>query len=145
MAERKSFYKSKYFHLAVCATLLALAALILLPFGRSKNHSGHDIRYHLNVIRSLSTAWDKGSFFSKITELIGGDYGYGTGLFYSTIPAGICVFFMKIFHLPIVWALYVEFLLLFTSAGIAVYFFLQRAMKNKVLAIIGSIAYICYP
>lgn len=145
MTERKNFYKSKYFHLAACAALLALAAIILLPFGRSKTHSGHDIRYHLNVIRSLSAAWDKGSFFSKITELIGGDYGYGTGLFYSTIPAGVCVFFMKTFHLPIVWALYVEFLLLFSAAGSVIYFFLRRVFQNNFLAIVGGIVYICYP
>ena len=68
----KKFYKSKYFHLAVCATLLVLAALILLPFGRSKNHSGHDIRYHLSVIRALSAAWDKGSFLVKLPSLSAG-------------------------------------------------------------------------
>ena len=145
MTKQRNFYTSKYFHLAVCATLLALSALILLPFGRSENHSGHDIRYHLNVIRSLSAAWDKGSFFSKITELIGGDYGYGTGLFYSTLPAGICVFLMKVFHLPVVWALYVEFLLLFALSAITVYFFLRRVFVNNVLAVIGSTVYLCYP
>ncbi len=145
MTKQRNFYTSKYFHLAVCAVLLALSAIILLSFGRSENHSGHDIRYHLNVIRSLSAAWDKGSFFSKITELIGGDYGYGTGLFYSTVPAGVCVVLMKLCNLPIVWALYVEFLFLFALSGIVTYFFLRRAFKSNVISTIGSIAYICYP
>ena len=63
---KKNFYKSKYFHLVVCVALAIVTALILLPFGRSQKQSGHDIRYHLNVIRSLSVAWDSGNFFSKI-------------------------------------------------------------------------------
>ncbi len=142
---KKNFYKSRYFHIVICVLLAGLAALLLLPFGRSQRQSGHDIRYHLNVIRSLSAAWDSGNFFGKTMELIGGDYGYGTGLFYSTLPAGICVFFMKIFHLPIMGALYLEMLLLFSLAALAVYFFLYRVFRSKALAAIGAGVYLIYP
>lgn len=142
---KKNFYKSKYFHIVICVLLAATAALILLPFGRSERQSGHDIRYHLNVIRSLSAAWENGKFFNKLMELIGGDYGYGTGLFYSTLPAGICVFFMQVFHLPIMGALYLEMLLLFAVATVVVYFFLYRVFDGKILAAIGAGVYLIYP
>ncbi len=142
---KKNFYTSKYFHLVVCVALLIVTALILLPFGRSEKQSGHDIRYHLNVIRSLSVAWDSGNFFSKVMELIGGDYGYGTGLFYSTFPAGVCVFVMKTFHLPIMGALYLEMFLLFSAATIVIYFFLHRVFKSGLLAAIGAGIYLFYP
>ena len=142
---KKNFYKSKYFHLVVCVALAIVAALVLLPFGRSQKQSGHDIKYHLNVIRSLSVAWDSGNFFSKIAELIGGDYGYGTGLFYSTFPAGICVFFMKTLHLPIMGALYLEMFLLFFTATVVLYFFLYRVFKSGLLAAIGAVIYLFYP
>lgn len=145
MTARKNFYKSKYFHVMACVVLAIVAALVLLPFGVSEKQSGHDLRYHFNVIRALSVAWEQGSFFSKIMECIGGDYGYGTGLFYSAIPAGLCVLLMKTLHLPIMGALYAEFLLLFASSAITVYFFLRRAFKSNALAMIGGALYLLYP
>lgn len=141
----KKIYKSTYFHLIVCAGLATIAALLLLPFVQSERQSGHDIKYHLGVIRSLSAAWENGNFFGKTMELIGGDYGYGTGIFYSTVPASICVVFMKGFHMPVIGALYLEILLLFIGAAITVYFFLYRVFHEKILALIGGAIYLIYP
>ena len=142
---KKGFYTSKYFHLIICAALAIAAALILLPFGTSEKQSGHDLKYHLGVIRALSAAWEKGDFFGKLVELVGGDYGYGTGLFYSTLPAGLCVLLMQVFSLPVMWALYVELFLLFCSASIIVYFFLRRVFNSNALGAIGATVYLCHP
>lgn len=42
-------------------------------------------------------AWNSEEGISRIIGLVGQDYGYGTGLFYSLIPAGIAVFLMNAF------------------------------------------------
>ena len=136
---------SKRFHAAVCLVLIALAALAFLPFLCSDIHSGHDLKYHFGVIRALSVAWDKGSFFGKTMELIGGDYGYGTGLFYSTIPAGICVSLMKILGVSMIGGIYLEIVMLFSLGGIFAYFFLRRAFRDDRVAAIGSVVYLLFP
>ena len=141
----QNLFKSKYFHLFVCAILTILSALVLLPYLKADRHSGHDLKYHFTVIRALISAWDNGTFGNKIMELIGGDYGYGTGIFYSTFPAALCVILMKLFHLTQTAALYLEMLLLFASAAVVVYFFLLRVFKNVWIAAIGAMSYIFYP
>ncbi len=143
--EKKKIYTTTYFHLIVCGALLVISAFIFLPFRVAKIQSGHDLKYHFGMIRALSVAWDKGSFFSKLTELIGGDYGYGTGLFYSTLPAGICVTMMKMLRLSLIGSIYLEIVLLFTLSGMLVYCFLRRLFRDNRIAAIGSVAYLLFP
>ncbi|MBQ9728029.1 MAG: hypothetical protein IJV85_00355 [Clostridia bacterium] len=141
----KNFYKTKYFHLILCLLLTGIAALLLLPYLSADRHSGHDIKYHFSIIRSLLIAWDEGNFNSKIMENIGGDYGYGTGLFYSTLPASVCVILMRVFHASFVGALYIELFLLFASSALVTYFFLLRVFRDGRVAAIGAFTYLCYP
>ena len=142
---KEKIYTKKYFHAIVCLALALLAALEFLPFLCAKLHSGHDLKYHFGVIRSLSVAWDNGNFFGKIMELVGGDYGYGTGLFYSTLPAGISVTLMKTLRLSVVGSIYLEIVLLFAGSGILVYFFLRRVFGDNRIAAIGGAVYLLFP
>ncbi|MBQ9714152.1 MAG: hypothetical protein IJV83_02405 [Clostridia bacterium] len=139
------FYKKKSFHAVICLCIVLFSALLFLPFACSNQHWGHDLKYHFNVIRSLFVAWERGGFNGKVMELIGGDYGYGTGIFYSTMPASVCVALMKILHLPIIAALYIEFVLLFSAAGIVIYFFLFRIFHNSRIAAAGCAFYLLFP
>ncbi|MBQ8876065.1 MAG: hypothetical protein IJY63_00780 [Clostridia bacterium] len=141
----KEKQNTKKFHAAVCGLLFLIAALEFLPLLFSNLQSGHDLKYHYGVIRSLSAAWDKGNFFSKVMELIGGDYGYGTGLFYSTIPGGLCVILMKTLGLSMIGSIYVELVLLFAAGGIVVYSFLRRVFGDGRTAAIGAVTYILFP
>lgn len=141
----REFFKSKYIHIIVCAILTLLATMVLLPYLQADRHSGHDLKYHFSVIRSLKIAWEEGNFFNKIMEVIGGDYGYGTGIFYSTFPAAICVVLMKILHVSQTAALYLEMVLLFAVSAIVVYFFLYRVFKKVWIAAICAASYIVYP
>ncbi len=143
--EIKKLYKSKYFHCAVLLLLLTLSIFLVLPYLTVERRSGHDLRYHFTVIRSLSVAWDNGSFGGKVMELIGGDYGYGTGIFYSTMPASVCVILMKAFAMNMPTALFVEMLLLFFLSATAVYFFLFRVFGDKRTALIGGVVYAVTP
>ena len=141
----KNFYKTKYFHLTIFLLLAAIAMLEFLPFVCSNIQSGHDLKYHFGVIRALSLAWDKGNFFGELMEMIGGDYGYGTGLFYSTIPSGFCVVLMKTLHLSMIGSIYVEMVLLFSGSGMIVYCFLRRVVQDNRIAALGSIVYVIFP
>lgn len=131
---------------AICISfLIILCFLIVLPFALSDVHSGADYPYHLSVIYSLNEAWHNGTFGSKIIELIGLDYGYGTGIFYSLIPAGIAVIFMNVFGLGLTAALYLEIVLLFALSAVVVYLFINKLTKNQLLSALISIIYILYP
>lgn len=141
----KNFHKNKYFHLSVCAALCFASALILLPFLQAERHTGHDLKYHFTVIRALNVAWKEGSFGGKIIELIGGDYGYGTGIFYSTLPASMCVILMQCFHLSMISALYAQMFLLFAGASVVMYFFLFRVFTDGRLAAGGALIYLVFP
>ena len=136
---------TKTFHAIACGLLFAVMAILLLTWGVADWHSGHDLRYHFNAIRSLCVAWDRGSFGGKLMELIGCDYGYGTGLFYSTLPASVCVVFIKVFHFPMLFALYLELLLVMAGGVIFLYFFLNRVFRDSRIAFIGAFVYAIYP
>ena len=141
----RNFLKSNYWHIILCGALTLFAAIVLLPYLQADRHSGHDLKYHFTVIRSLKIAWEEGNFFNKIMETIGGDYGYGTGIFYSTFPAAFCVILMKLFHLSQTAALFMEMLLLFSASAIVMYFFLYRVFKKMWIAAICACSYIFYP
>lgn len=127
------------------AWIILLSLLLTLPFLISKNVYGHDIKYHYEVIRSLDEAFKQGNFSSRILGLIGQDYGYGTGLFYSLIPSGIAVLFMNIFHMGISNAIALELFLLLMLAGIVMFLFAKRITKSNVWATVISTAYLVLP
>lgn len=130
---------------ACLVTLIAISLITLIPFAVSNVHSGADYPYHLSVIQALNQAWQNGTFGQKIVELIGNDYGYGTGLFYSTLPAGTAVVFMNIFGLNLTGALYLEISILTALSAIIVFLFANRVFKNSFTAFIISLIYILYP
>ena len=128
-----------------CSIILVLSFLICLRFAVSSTWSGYDLPYHFEAIQTLNESWGTNIFFNKIYNNICSDFGYGTGLFYSTIPAGICVVFMNVFHINIQWAWCLEFSLLFAISGMIVYFFIKRIFDNKLTALICAICYIIFP
>lgn len=127
------------------ACILILSALLSFTFNASQYAFGHDIRYHYEIIRALSTAWDSGSGFSRILDLVGQDYGYGTGLFYSLIPAGTAVVLMNIFSLSVAESISFEIFLLLVASGIIMFFFMKSITKNTLISTVVACIYISSP
>lgn len=125
--------------------IIAISSLILLPFLLSNSYLGHDLEYHIDTIRSLNEAWQNGTFGSRIYTLVGQDYGYGTGLFYSMIPSATAVILMNLFNIEIVSALYIEFLIIFALAGIIVFFFVKKLSKSNIISFVSAIVYVIFP
>ncbi len=125
--------------------VLFVGFIIIIPLLVNGHVNGHDSEYHFAFIRSLNEAWQEGTFFNRIFGLIGQDYGYGSGLFYSRIPAGITVIFMNILGMNVVEALALEFFLLFSLSGLVTYFFAKRIFKNRFYALITAIVYMAFP
>ena len=125
--------------------IILVAGIIVAPLIFSNRFGGHDFNYHVSAIKSLCEAWDLGSFGNKIYELTCQDFGYGTGLFYTMLPAGIAVIFMKGLHLSIEWALGLEFFTIFALSGILVYIFSKRIFKNNLASIVTALIYEAFP
>ena len=125
--------------------IILVSFIVVCPLMFANKYSGHDFVYHATAINSLNAAWENGSFGSKIYELICLDYGYGTGLFYSTVPASIAVVFMNVLHLPINFALGLEVFLIFFLSGMVVYLFANRLMKNRLASLVAAIVYMVFP
>lgn len=128
-----------------CLIIFLVSVLLIIPIMTSNNLYGTDLQYHLSVIYSLDNGWHNGEFLSKIVGLIAQDYGYGTGLFYSTIPAGTAVIFMNLFNLPVNVTLGFELVLLFSLSGFMTYGFVCSYSKNHKISLILSIFYIFSP
>lgn len=111
--------------LIICLVIFCFAIILMLPFMTSNTISGDDKSYHLSIINSLNDAFKNGIFFDKIVPLIGQDFGYDTGIFYSTIPASIAVIFMNIFNIKVNIAIGLEFIILFFLSGVVVYYFVK--------------------
>lgn len=125
--------------------LFAISLLLTIPFACTGRMYGHDLAYHIDTIRALNEAWEQGIFGSKIYPLVGGDYGYGTGLFYSMIPASIAVIFMQLFNIGARAAITIEMFLVFFGSALIMYGFSTRALKNNFYASMVAIVYLTFP
>lgn len=117
------------------------AVFLVLPFLTSNIHSGHDIEYHMSMIRSFNDAWKNGNFLSKINNLACQDYGYANSIFYSSIPSAIAVVFMHIFGLNITGAVGLEIVVLFSINGLVMYGFLRRLFNKNSVAWVVALMY----
>ena len=128
-----------------CLVIFCFAIILMLPFFTTSNLYGADLKYHYTIINSLNEAWNNGSFFDRFLGLISQDYGYPTGIFYSTIPASIAVILINLLNLPINIALGFEFVILFTLSGLVVYGFAKSFSKNNVVSTVLSLIYVASP
>lgn len=135
---RKKFDATK---ILTILSFVAFSVVLVLPFLISNVHSGHDIEYHMSMIRSFNDAWKSGNFLSRINNLACQDYGYGNSLFYSVIPSAIAVIFMRAFGLPMTGAIGLEMIALFSLNGIVFYAFLRRLFKKNCIAWVCALLY----
>lgn len=140
---KEHIYNHKNLYAILLIALICL--VVLLPFVFADIHIGHDIAYHFDAIRSLNQSYQQGSFGQRVYEFICQDFGYGTGLFYSMLPASICVIIMNVLKVSVNVALSIEFFIVIFSSGIIVYFFAKRLFKKTWLALIVAISYAVAP
>lgn len=136
---------NKYTNLINCTFIVLISFLLCLKFAVATTWRGYDLPYHFEAIQTLNESWGTNLFFKKIYDNICSGFGYGTGLFYSTIPSGICVVLMNVLNLNIQWAWCLEFTMLFAISGVVVYFFIKRIFNKKSLAFICAVCYVLFP
>ena len=124
---------------------LVFSILLIVPFMVRSINYGHDIKYHFVAIESLDYAYNNGSFLSRIYDLTCQDYGYGTGLFYSMLPAALCVIIKNFLNISAFSAVCIELIIVLFLSQIFVYRFLREIVKNKKHCIILSLLYVSFP
>ncbi len=85
---------------------------------------------------------------SKITNVAGYGLGYGTYIFYpifSHIVIAYISSFIKLFGINLPETIEIAKMLILFFSGLTMYFFVKKVSKNKDIALISSISYICAP
>lgn len=125
--------------------ILLTSFLLILPFLCKSKIGGHDMLYHFSAINALDTAYQNGTFFSRIYELTCQDYGYASGIFYSMIPAGFAVIVKNILHISAFASVVLELIFVLFLSGLFAYKLLNLVSKNKTFNLILCLIYICSP
>lgn len=125
--------------------IAGFAIVALIPLLFCDYYVGHDICYHLEAISSLNVSWNETHSIARIYDIICQDYGYGTGLFYSMIPALICVTLINVFHLSALNALVIEIFIVRYLSGVVMYFLIKRIFGNSPIATFVAVCYIIFP
>lgn len=138
-------FESKTFFWLFIVALICIAFFINLPFGLANSQSGHDMCYHEDCIRALNNAWQNGNFGTRIYGLICQDYGYGNGLFYSMLPAGLTVILMNTLNIGANQAIALLFFFIMALASIFVFVLMKKIFKTNLLAFVLSSFYLLFP
>lgn len=124
--------------------LMVFIIIISVPLLYNGIIQGHDLRFHLSRIISISDGINNGDFLSYIHSGYLNNYGYATGLFYSNIflylPA-----ILKSLGLSVInsYKIFLALCNLFT--GLSMYYCANKILKNKKIALIASILYLMNP
>ena len=134
----KSFKYTNYF------VLLFFVIIISLPLFYNGIIQGHDLRFHLSRIISISDGINNGNFLSYIHSGYLNNYGYANGLFYSNIflylPA-----FLKSLGLSVINSYKIFLFLCNLNTSLSMYYCVNKVFKNKKIALISSILYLMNP
>lgn len=146
MQKLKKLFNNQIFQIILSViAVFCVSFLIMLPMLLNQGFAGDDSVYHINTIRSMFDAMKNGTFGSRITDFVAQDYGYGSQLFYSIIPSGICAGLMFVFNIDVVSALFIEIFSVLALSGIVVFCFGRRIFKSNIKAMILAIVYIFFP
>lgn len=129
----------------ITIALLITALVLMSPFIASDYIVGHDTHYHVSLINAIYDTWGNGNIGDRIVSLIAQDYGYGSGIFYSLVPATLAVLFMKMFSISASTAIALELVLVYWLGAVVVYFFSKSIFKKRSLAIITALVYQFFP
>ena len=116
----------------------------MLPMFTTTYKSGHDTKFHLTNIISLTEQIEKNIIPSGIVGHIGNDFGYGTDIFYPPLAHTSISYLNVIVHNPISSIKIFYFFTLWIS-GITMYFFSRKIAKNDEIGFLSAAIYMLFP
>lgn len=135
----KKLYSNDNFNVYIIVVIL-FSLFVFSKFVTRGYILGDDTEFHLpNILVS------KFSFFSKIVPIVGGNLGYGIGIFYPMLPhalGGIILFIISKIGFGPVAAIKIVKLILILFSSISMYFLSSKLFKSKRTGMISAILYI---
>lgn len=133
--------KKNLFYIALLGIITLFA---MLPMFTTTYKSGHDTKFHLTNIISLTEQIEKNVIPSGIIGHVGNDFGYGTEIFYPPLAHTSISYMNVLVNNPIVSIKIFYFLALFAS-GVAMYFFSKKMVKNDEIGFLSAVIYMLFP
>ena len=131
--------------------ILVVSLILMAPLFSNEYFYGHDTKYHISNILAMDQNTDisNGNLVpDKVTPTIAGDFGWGAGLFYPSLPHDTALYIYKIckiFHMDIFASLKICHFITMILSGIFMYILAKKLFKNKKGALLSSIFYMTFP
>ena len=127
---------------------IALITIILvMPLISKKYFYGHDVLYHISNIETIKNDLLNLNF-SHIASSIANNFGYGGAIFYPKLPhlfSALIAIPISIVGMSGVYAMKISQILVVFLSAFFMYRLLISVLKNKNIALLGSIFYITMP
>jgi uncharacterized membrane protein len=125
--------------------LIIIAALItMLPMFLNDYTNGHDTKFHVGNIQSITQQLKSGNLQFKIVGNMGNNFGYGTGLFYPPLPHVSAALINLITNNTLISIRIVYFIGLIIS-GITMFFLSKKLSNSNEIALLSAIIYMVFP
>lgn len=124
--------------------LIMVAALVtMLPMFFSDYMNGHDTKFHLANIESITEQIRNGSNI-KILGNMANDFGYGTGLFYPPLPHISAALLNLVTNNTLISIEIVYFIGLIIS-GLTMFFLSKKLSSSDEIGLLSAIIYMVFP
>ena len=127
--------------------IFLIALILVMPLISKKYLYGHDVLYHISNIETIKN--DLLNFnFSPISSFIANNFGYGGAIFYPKLPhvfSAIISIPLSIVGMSGIYAMKISQIIVVFLSAIFMYRLLLSMLKDKNIALLGSIFYITMP
>ena len=135
--------KNKKTLMYICFIVLA-ALITMLPMFLSDYTNGHDTKFHVANIESITEQFKSGNMNFKILGNMGSDFGYGTGLFYPPLPHVSAALINLVTNNTLISVKIVYFIGLLIS-GLTMFFLSKKLSNSNEIGLISAIIYMVFP
>lgn len=125
--------------------LIVVAALIIMmPMFLNDYTNGHDTRFHVANIESITEQLKSGNINPKILGNMGNDFGYGTELFYPPLPHVASALINLITNNTLISIKLVYFIGLLIS-GLTMFYLSKKLSDSNEIGLLSAIIYMVFP
>lgn len=124
--------------------IFIVAIITMIPMFFNDYMNGHDTRFHVSSIESITEQYKDGNFSHKIIGNVANGFGYGTGLFYPPLPHVTSSLINLVTNNTLISIKIVYFIGLFIS-GLTMFFLSKKISKSDEIGLLSAVIYMLFP